>query len=381
MLRFPPNITSQSFLEEYWQQAPLTFKQAVPNADRLLNVEELYELSLRDDVESRLIIEQGDNEPWQTFHGPQESKRLNSLATKSNWTLLVQSINLWHANCRALLKYFQFIPEWRLDDIMVSYATEQGSVGAHIDQYDVFLIQLTGSKRWLVGEPNVEHKTSLSNSGICHVDDFNPIMDITLNSGDMLYIPPNTVHHGVSIIPGMTLSVGFRSPALSEMMMLMAEQIMMDSSDRYYTDPDNSFNSHDTLYNSSEISNRAMKEAVAWSSDTSDFENIKKKAFGLLQTQPKQELLLSSPEDLISSITLLKRDPAARLAWYQFDNNTIWLFINGEFFQRPQSDIKWITILSGLEDFDLEALKTELQNDKFIILLQLFVDAGVFGIE
>ena len=378
MINFPENLDKQQFLKSYWQKKPLLFRNAMDNAEQIISKQQLFDLSLSEDIESRLLMEEGPDEPWQVFHGPQQAEQLQSLSESSHWTLLVQSVNLWHQGCKELLKDFRFIPEWRLDDIMISFANEHGTVGPHIDHYDVFLLQLSGSRRWKVGKPDAE--VELIEPDICNqqIKAYPTIIDETLKAGDMLYVPPNTAHHGIGIEPGMTLSVGFRSPALSEMMMIFAEQVMLSKKENYFKDPLFSEKASTT-----EISSSAMSKAAHWFSNLEDYDALVRKSFGMLQTQPKQELLLSPIEyaakEAILSQQQIRRDPAARVAWHQVDELTIWLFINGECFERSVEDKQWIERYSLINTLTVENTSTNIQNDKFIELIQLLMDSGLFG--
>jgi len=377
VLKFPLSVNADVFIQHYWQQQPLLFKAGLNQAIDIISKNEIIELSLSDRVESRLIIQSDE-----TFHGPQDEDQLKSLLNQTHWTLLVQSTNLWHQGCRSLLQYFDFIPEWRLDDIMVSYSTVDGSVGAHLDQYDVFLIQISGSRRWKVGTPNTEVKTVESQSGVTLVDEFDPILDvpnidILVQPGDILYIPPNTVHHGITVTGGITLSVGFRSPALSEMMMLIAEQQMQSKYELYYKDPI----ATKTKTSRCGIDELSMQQAETWYLNSTPTSEMMRKAFGLLQTQPKQELIYEQPQNILDATLILKRDPASRLAWYEHGDDNIWLFINGELTQHTAADKDIIIHLCQQQTIPIADYGEQLEQSKFIILLQLFVDLGAFGIE
>jgi len=400
MITFPENINKTLFLKNYWQQQPLVLRNAMADAEQLISPEQLIELSLGEEVESRLLMENGPDEPWQVFHGPQEAEQIGSLMDANNWTLLVQSVNLWHKGCAELLEDFAFIPQWRLDDIMISYATESGSVGPHIDHYDVFLIQLCGTRRWIVGEPDAEVELIDPDSCSQHIKPYQEKINTVLQPGDILYLPPNTAHHGISIDPGMTLSVGFRSPALSELMMIFAEQLMLHKQETYYSDPllkdisqkksvEFSPSADDTAWNdassSTEISSAAMAKAVNWISDLKQQDDLIRKSFGLLQTQPKQELLLSPIDrpilEVLASGQKLYRDPAARVAWYQASEEVIWLFINGECFERPINEKSAIEFISSLRKLTQKNLTQQLTETTLNNLLELFVDSGLFGIK
>jgi len=380
MINFPEGLTKQQFLADYWQQMPLLFNKAMAQSEHFISKQQLFDLSLHDEVESRLLMEHGPDELWQVFHGPQQVEQLNALAKMTHWTLLVQSVNLWHSKSAALLKHFDFIPQWRLDDIMISYATDSGTVGPHVDQYDVFLIQLTGSRRWILGKPNAEVEKVHQDSGIQQVKPYPNLMNVILNAGDMIYIPPNTAHHGISIEPGMTLSVGFRSPALSELMMVFAEQINLSGKESYFEDP-----SLTVQQSSTEISSTSMTKAVNWFTQQDACQDQLRQSFGLLQTQPKQELLLTpvelSIDEIITCNVQLHRDPAGRVAWYQASEDNIWLFINGEFYQRPVTDKTLIDHLSTVLSLSTEDYERYQSNDNFLILMEIFVDSGLYGLK
>ena len=385
MIHFPKGLAKQQFLDEYWQKKPLLFNKAMENSAQLISEQSLFDLSLDDEVESRLLIEDGPDEPWQLYHGPQDKNQLDDLKECSNWTLLVQSVNLWHSGCAKLLADFAFIPQWRLDDIMISYSTQGGSVGPHVDHYDVFLIQLSGTRRWCVGEPDAKVELLDSDSSSQHIKPYPITMDEQLSPGDMLYLPPNTAHHGITIEPGMTLSVGFRSPALSEMMMIFAEQMIIDNKESYYQDPPFVDGSSST-----EISAAAMTKAVNWFSNLTDYDSLQRKAFGILQTQPKQGLILDPVElditELVQSNIILERDPCARVAWYQANETEIWLFVNGEHFNRPESEKDLINFFSTAprltsKQLTSKQLSSGLSDNKFLILLEIFVETGFFGLK
>ena len=140
-------ITADEFLAEYWQKKPLLIRNAIPNFIAPIEGDDLAGLSLEEEVESRLVI--GDD--WQLEHGPFEESRFETLPDR-NWTLLVQGVDLWIPEVADLLKSFDFLPAWRVDDIMVSYAEDGGNVGPHFDYYDVFLLQGSGQRHWQVGK-------------------------------------------------------------------------------------------------------------------------------------------------------------------------------------------------------------------------------------
>ncbi len=185
-------LTPRQFLRRHWQKRPLYVRGAVPRFSGVLDARHLFTLARRDDVESRVVLRK--RRRWQTSHGPFAELR----EKKRDWTVLVSGVNLHHAKADALLRRFSFIPQARLDDVMVSYATPGGGVGPHVDSYDVFLLQAAGRRRW-----------TISNAGTRAVYIAGP--------GDLLYVPPGWRHDGVALEPCFTYSIGFRAPSGAEL--------------------------------------------------------------------------------------------------------------------------------------------------------------------
>jgi len=230
------SVTPAEFLRSYWQRQPLLVRGAVPNYESPLSADELAGLALDADVESRIVLENGANGPWELRHGPFDATTFETLP-ESGWTLLVQAIDLWVPECQKLLQRFDFIPPWRLDDLMVSYAPIGGSVGPHFDQYDVFLLQVEGERRWQLGGVCDADTKLVTNTDLQIIDDFVPKQDWLLQPGDMLYLPPNVAHWGVAQSASLTFSIGFRSPSLSDMLGDLACELAARGADSHYRDP------------------------------------------------------------------------------------------------------------------------------------------------
>ena len=207
----------EEFLTDYWQKKPLLIRNAFPDLKSPVTAEELAGLSCEEHVNGRLVLEKDGDYPWQVEFGPFEESRFTELP-ESHWSLLVSDVEKHIPETAALLKPFRFIPDWRVDDLMVSYAPEGGSVGAHTDAYDVFLIQLSGQRLWKIAE-NFPAQT-LSGVDLCILEKFDAEDEWLLSAGDMLYLPPNVAHHGIAQDNGepcLTASVGFRAPSLKTM--------------------------------------------------------------------------------------------------------------------------------------------------------------------
>ena len=278
-------MTADQFLAEYWQKKPLLVRGAIPGFTGLLSRDEMLDLACRDDVESRFVSQVGG---WTIDHGPFSRAALRR--KPKPWTALVQGLNMLLPNADALMREFAFIPYARLDDLMVSYATDGGGVGPHFDSYDVFLIQGIGKRRWRIG--NQKDQTLIDGLPIRILKDFRPVHDWVLEPGDMLYLPPEWAHDGVGIGECMTYSVGFRAAPAQD----LAEQFLMFLQDRVnmtgrYRDPALARQKHPAEIGPAMIDQVAgMLANIAWNKDTvRDF-------LGSYLTEPKPHVFFDPPE-------------------------------------------------------------------------------------
>jgi len=226
------NFDREDFLANYWQQKPLLIRQALPGFETVISPEELAGLAMEPGVHSRLVIEKDAESPWQLSYGPFSEERFTSLP-RSHYSLLVSECEKWIPELRALLDQFTFIPRWRIDDLMISYAPDQGSVGPHIDEYDVFLIQAKGRREWMIESRIRECPELIEGLDLAILRDFDPDQRWVLEPGDLLYLPPKIPHHGVALGDGcMNYSVGFRAPAVSDVM----DSFLLEAADQGLTD-------------------------------------------------------------------------------------------------------------------------------------------------
>lgn len=214
-------FTEEAFLRDYWQKKPVVIRQAFVDFQDPVSADELAGLAMEEQIESRLISQDG-NGKWQAKFGPFES--FDELGDK-NWSLVIQALDFWSESAAKLIEPFRFIPNWRLDDVMASFATPGGSVGPHIDLYDTFICQGTGSRHWRVGD-NRERKQFAAHSALLHVESFEPIIDVELNAGDILYIPPGFPHEGISLDNSMSFSVGFRTTSTANIASGLADYLI-----------------------------------------------------------------------------------------------------------------------------------------------------------
>ncbi|MEZ5465035.1 MAG: cupin domain-containing protein [Lysobacteraceae bacterium] len=238
----PLGMPAADFLRDYWQKRPLLVRDAIPElaAGQPLPIEpdDLAGLACEDFALSRLIVHHDDSDSWEVRTGPLPEDAFDGLPER-DWTLLVQDVDRWDRDVAGLLGHFTFLPRWRIDDIMVSFAAPGGSVGAHVDQYDVFLIQGMGTRRWLVDAGESPDLSMRDDVELKLLRQFNPTHDWTLQPGDLLYLPPGVPHHGIAIEAGLTFSVGMRAPSQAEMLVDIAEHLAeaLPESLRY-RDPD-----------------------------------------------------------------------------------------------------------------------------------------------
>ncbi|MEA3639615.1 MAG: cupin domain-containing protein [Lamprobacter sp.] len=215
-LRFPDGLDAETFLMRYWQRQPLLMRQALPGFENPLPGDELAGLACEPDVESRIILERAEQRPWQVQQGPFDAECFAALPP-SHWTLLVQDVDKHIPEIGALLERFDFLPRWRIDDLMVSYAEDQGSVGPHVDDYDVFLLQAEGQRRWRIATDAAMPLELIPDLEIRILKQFRADQEWLLEPGDILYLPPGVPHWGVAEGACQTWSVGFRAPAWREL--------------------------------------------------------------------------------------------------------------------------------------------------------------------
>lgn len=229
-------LSPAAFMRRHWEKKPLLVRQAWPGIRPPVSRAEMFQLAGSEDVESRLIVRSGGG--WQVRHGPLPRRALPPVAQRE-WTLLVQGLDLHRDSARALLEPFRFIPETRLDDLMISWASDGGGVGPHVDAYDVFLLQVAGRRRWRVGP--VADAAFIDGLPLKILRHFEPTEEWVLEPGDMLYLPPLWGHDGIAEGECMTCSVGFRSPASQGLAAELLQRLAVPDDDapagRLYRDP------------------------------------------------------------------------------------------------------------------------------------------------
>jgi 50S ribosomal protein L16 3-hydroxylase len=218
----PLGMPARAFLRDYWQKRPLLVRGAFPRFLDPLTPNDLAGLACEELALSRLVAHDPRRDRWMLRNGPFNETDFAKL-TRRDWTVLVQDVDKWDADVADLLTRFAFLPDWRIDDVMVSYAVDGGSVGAHVDQYDVFLLQGLGQRRWQISTDLSAPRDFRDDAELKLLREFAPTHEWTLQSGDMLYLPPGVPHHGVAVGECLTYSIGMRAPSQSELLVDFAE--------------------------------------------------------------------------------------------------------------------------------------------------------------
>ena len=236
----PLGMDPALFLRDYWHKRPLLVRNAFPGFQTPLMPDDLAGLACEDGVLARLISHDRGSGRWDVRTGPFQEEDFPGLPDH-DWTLLVQDVDKWDPDVAALLEQFRFLPRWRIDDVMVSFAATGGSVGAHVDHYDVFLLQAYGHRRWQIDArvamgqpaPDLGFQEDVAIKLLRH---FEPTHDWVLGPGDMLYLPPLVPHHGVAEDPCLTFSVGMRAPSSSELIGDWLDEVLLDADEaiRYH---------------------------------------------------------------------------------------------------------------------------------------------------
>jgi 50S ribosomal protein L16 3-hydroxylase len=326
-IRFPHGLSTADFLAEYWQRKPLLMRAALP-PPTLLSAQELAGLACEADVESRLVIKHPEPDNWEVRHGPFDDEVFRRLP-QTHWTLLVQDVDKWVAGAAAFTERFSFLPDWRVDDVMVSYAVDQGSVGPHTDEYDVFLVQASGRRQWKINETSPAESGLIPALDLRILNDFNAQRQWTLNPGDMLYLPPGVAHWGIGLGECITWSLGFRAPRINDLTTDWTAHLLESDPGLRYGDAGIPPTSHPA-----EVTDETIKKISRLVDDTlkrldTGHETEFLYWFLAYITETKENISPLPPESPISSTELarrlkqgdrLVRAPGARLLFYHAED-------------------------------------------------------------
>ena len=333
-------MPAATFLRDYWQKRPLLIRNAFTDFETPVMPEDLAGLACEEGVLARLISHDGNNNGWQVRTGPFAEEDFPGMPDH-DWTLLVQDVDKWDADVRGLIEHFNFLPRWRMDDVMISFAATGGGVGAHVDQYDVFLLQAHGQRHWKI---DASESTKGKRPPLDFRDDaeikllkkFKASHDWVLNPGDMLYLPPNVPHDGVAVNPCLTFSFGMRAPSAAELLSDFVDELVADAcEDLRYTDPD--LKAPTDPY---EIDQAAVKRVVsALNAIRLDDPSKINDWFGRFITTYRSAGQIAAGPDTPDAVHIapalaggmeLMRHPWARLAWQRTSADTAALYVSGQ---------------------------------------------------
>ncbi len=325
-------LSPEQFMRSHWQKKPLLVRQALPGVQPPLNRTALARLAASEDVESRLVS--AFEGRWALYPGP--VAKLPAFS-KPGWTLLVQGLEQHVPAAYDLLSAFRFVPEARLDDLMISYATDGGGVGPHFDSYDVFLIQVQGKRRWRIGrQPDAQMRDDVPLKIIAN---FEPEQEFLLEAGDMLYLPPGWAHDGVAEGECMTCSVGFRTPWRAELAKDLLSRLMDEEdrgyANRIYADPKQPATTAPGLIPEAllafarDAAERALREPLAL-----------ERALGEALTEPKPRVWFEAGAGLVDGQGA-RLDHRSRMMY-----DKAHVFINGESFRAGGRDARLMRVLA-----------------------------------
>ena len=372
-------LTAREFLRDYWQKKPLLVRQAIPDFESPISPDELAGLALEEEVESRLVIEHGER-PWELQRGPFNEDTFQDLPER-NWTLLVQAVDQFVPEVAELLEDFKFLPKWRIDDLMISFAAPGGGVGPHFDNYDVFLLQAHGHRRWQIGQMCDADSPLLPHADLKILAQFEPTDEWVLAPGDMLYLPPCLAHCGTAEDDCMTYSVGFRAPSAAEVLTHFTDflgQFLPD--EERYSDAD---------IQPSEDPNQIQRDAlerlkVLLNEHMSD-ERLLMTWFGQFMTEPKYPELVAGieieEEDFLGALedgAILIRNPSARMAWSEVGEDLV-LFASGQSRLVSARLRELLKLICSADALHVENLGAWLADDEGRTLLWELVKQGSLG--
>lgn len=373
------DFSLEHFLQHYWQQKPVVIRQGFRQFDDLISPDELAGLACETEVESRLVYKKLGQ--WQAEVGPFDSYEHLG---EQDWTLIVQAVDHWSPQVAELVRPFSFIPKWRFDDVMISYSTPGGGVGPHIDLYDVFICQGSGRRLWRVGDIG-NHRQFAAHAALLHTDPFEPIIEVELLPGDILYIPPGFPHDGVSLEHSMSFSVGFRSKSASDMLSGLADYVIdKELGNALISDPRRPVHQRQGQINASDFSLiKAQLQALLDDDQlVADFAgSFLSKTRCQLDLQPLEE-----PFDATGLLQMLQQQPLVRiggLRCFYLDQTVAHgvCYVDGERFSFGAACRDAVIAVCDSELIDDVLLLSGLQNPEFVQALSLWVNAGYWYFE
>jgi 50S ribosomal protein L16 3-hydroxylase len=365
-------ISPETFMRVYWEKKPLLIRAAIPGFKPLLDRAELIDLAAQDDVESRLVVQaKADKQgQWRLKHGPFGRKDYPAFK-QPGWTVLVQGVDLHDERVHQLMNQFRFVPDARLDDLMISYATDTGGVGPHFDSYDVFLLQAQGRRHWRIGRQ--KDLSLVPDMPVKILANFVPEQEFVLEPGDMLYLPPDWAHDGIAEGDCMTYSIGFRSPVKGEiardLLQALAEQAEDDVGCAIYRDP-----KQPAVSGAGEIPEGLVKFAQDALDAALKDPLALQRSLGEIMTEPKAHVWFHGEQEFEEGVGV-RLDRRTRM---MYDAKHV--FINGESFRAAGSDAKLMRKLADNRELSAADV-VKLSDDAHDLLAQWGEDGWLCGLE
>jgi 50S ribosomal protein L16 3-hydroxylase len=369
-------ISAREFMRDYWQKKPLLVRQAIPGFESPISPDELAGLALEEEIESRLVIEHGER-PWELRRGPFAEDAFAELPER-DWTLLVQAVDQFVPEVAELLEAFKFLPKWRIDDVMISFAAPGGGVGPHFDNYDVFLLQGHGKRLWQVGQMCNSDSLLLPHADLKILAEFAKTEEWVLEPGDMLYLPPLLAHCGTAEDNCMTYSVGFRAPSAAEVLTHFTDflgQFLPD--EERYSDADAQPTDDPT-----QIQRDALDRLKALLTEHMSDERLLMTWFGQFMTEPKYPELIAGieidEEAFLAGLedgAVLVRNPSARMAWSEVGEDLV-LFASGQSRLLSASLRELLKLVCAADALHIDNLGAWLADDEGRNLLVELVKQG-----
>ncbi len=355
------DLSIADFLANYWQKKPVLIRNAFANFESPVDPDEIAGLSLEEDVESRIILENGPNHKWELLNGPFNESTFTNLP-KEKWTLLIQGADHWVPELADILSLFDFVPSWRRDDLMVSFAPKGGSVGPHYDNYDVFLLQAQGQRKWQVGPKCDCDTTTLDETPLRILSEMSVEEEWVLNPGDMLYLPPLYAHNGVAQNDCMTFSIGFRAPSRADVLRSYTDYVGLDLTEEdRYSDGDLKDCSQSSGAIDEDAVDRVQQMLLAAANDREQI----KCWLASYMTEPKYPDLVETLEEplewdelepVLEEATHIVTNEMSRLAYLEDSGETL-LFANGELIEGYQEQAaKLIKVIANQRHTEIEAI-------------------------
>lgn len=379
-------MSAETFLLEYWQKKPLLIRQAFPDFETPLTPDELAGLSCEEEVNSRIVIEKGGEHPWQAIHGPMD-ETIFAKMPETHWTLVVNDLEKYVPELAWITDKFRFIPEWHLDDLMSSWAAPEGTVGPHVDLYDVFILQGEGQRRWQINTQPVADDNVIAGLAIRLQKKFTAEQEWVLETGDMLYIPSGVSHHGVSIGESSSYSIGFKATSHEALVNDFVAHITNDLSiNKTYHLPNEGVPAHPN-----EISLAAISEVRKIFSQYLDPQHPElARWFGRYVSDAKMDYLHECEEPVEHFLQLralqneygvpFLRHPSSRFAFTQLSSEenikqnhpAMRLFVDGDdFIVSPE----FAFLLCDQREIDLCQIESNINESEQALLVQ-FYNAG-----